>query len=72
MTRDEHLAWAKSRALEYANQGDAINAMASMTSDLRKHPELERHAGIELGMTLMMTGNLSIQHDAVKFIEGFN
>jgi hypothetical protein len=34
MTREEHLAWAKTRALEYANRGDLVNAVASMGSDL--------------------------------------
>ena len=30
MTRAEHLQWAKDRALEYADQGDTGNAMASL------------------------------------------
>jgi hypothetical protein len=40
MTRDEHVAWAKQRALEYLTRGDLNNALASMISDLRKHPEI--------------------------------
>lgn len=39
MTRAEHLAWAKARALEYLDRGDAANALASMISDLGKHDE---------------------------------
>lgn len=39
MTRDEHLAWCKKRALEYLDHGDMENAVASMGSDLEKHPE---------------------------------
>lgn len=35
--RDEHLAWAKSRALEYIDVGDAPKAAASIISDLDKH-----------------------------------
>jgi hypothetical protein len=42
MTREEHLAWAKERALEYVVQGDTTMAIASMTSDLLKHDELRR------------------------------
>ena len=42
-TRDEHLAWCKQRALEYADRGDTTNAVASMMSDLGKHPETENH-----------------------------
>ena len=42
MTRDEHLAWCKARALEYLDAGDLVNAVASMASDLTKHPETGR------------------------------
>jgi hypothetical protein len=35
----EHLEWCKSRALEYLEQGDLLQAHASMISDLSKHPE---------------------------------
>ena len=72
MTRDEHMAWAKQRALEYADQGDAANAMASMACDLRKHPETENHVGIKLGMMLLLSGNMRGPHEIRKFIEGFN
>lgn len=72
MTRDEHLAWAKARALEYADQGDATNAMASIGSDLQKHPDTANHAGIQLGMMMMMSGNLRGREEVRRFIEGFN
>jgi len=39
MTRQEHLKWAKERALEYVDVGDLANAVASMTSDIQKHDE---------------------------------
>jgi hypothetical protein len=71
MTRDEHLAWCKCRAHEYLAHGDIANALASMMSNLRKHPELEKHPGIELGAILLMSGNLSNQREAVRFIDGF-
>jgi len=38
VTRQEHLDWCKQRALEYVNAGDLVNAVASMGSDLSKHP----------------------------------
>lgn len=41
MTRAEHLAWAKQRALEYVDRGELGYAIASMFSDLGKHPELQ-------------------------------
>ena len=72
MTRDEHLAWCKQRALEYVERGDLTNAYGSMASDLGKHPDTRDHSAIQLGMMLMMTGNLKTQHDMKRFIEGFN
>lgn len=72
MTRQEHLAWCKERALEYVDNGDLKNAYASMISDLRKHPETENHIGMELGMNLLMIGELKTCEEMRKFIEGFN
>lgn len=37
MTRAEHLAWAKERALAYLEAGDISEAVASMFSDMQKH-----------------------------------
>ena len=39
MTRAEHLAWCRQRALEFLNAGDLPLANASMSSDLMKHSE---------------------------------
>lgn len=72
MTRAEHLAWCKERALEYCDSGDATNAWASMASDLSKHPETERHAGLQLGMMMLFGGHLNSVPEMRKFIEGFN
>jgi hypothetical protein len=72
MTRIEHLAWCKQRALEYLDRGDLTNALSSMMSDMRKHPE---NAGAIQGM-LPMVGMLAVQqHDREGlryWIEGFN
>ncbi len=43
-----------------------------MASDLNKHDETRDHRGIELGMELIMVGQLSTQREMRKFIEGFN
>lgn len=72
MTRQEHLEWCKKRALEYVDNNDLTHAYASMASDLRKHPETEMHAGIELGMGLLVAKQLDTQEEMRKFIEGFN
>lgn len=66
------MAWCKERALEYVDQGDLTNAYASMMSDLRKHPETEDHAAIDLGVMMMAAGHLSRRDEMRRFIEGFN
>jgi hypothetical protein len=72
MTRAEHLAWAKQRALEYVDKGEASNAIASMLSDLGKHPETER--SVMMGTMLAITLERPNNHpDAVRrWIDGFN
>lgn len=69
-TREEHLAWCKQRAMEYAMRGDLDSAVASMGSDLNKHPETKENSPtlVILGMMLVMN------HDADgvrRWIEGF-
>lgn len=71
-TREEHLAWCKERALEYCDAGDARNAYQSMASDLGQHDETREHSGIELGLMLMLIGDLSTPAEMRRFIEGFN
>jgi hypothetical protein len=72
MDRAEHLAWAKQRAIEYAERGDTTKALASLVSDLHKHPELADHAGISLMASMMFAGLLSDPAEVKAFIEGFN
>lgn len=72
MTREEHMMWAKGRALGYCDSGDLDNAWASMVSDLGKHEETKGHSAIELGMMMHMSGQLSTKPAMRKFIEGFN
>lgn len=38
-TREEHMKFCKKRALEYLDAGNLVEAVASMVSDLSKHPE---------------------------------
>lgn len=72
MTRQEHMAWCKKRALEYVDVGDTEQAWASMVSDVNKHPETQGHAAIELGMVQLLGGQLNTPDAMRKFIEGFN
>ena len=38
MDAAEHFAWAQTRALEYVEMNEPAQAMASLVSDLGKHP----------------------------------
>lgn len=71
-TRNEHLAWAKERALEYVDDaGSPVDAITSLLSDLRKHPDTRDHGGIELTGMLMLGGFLTDQSEVRRHIEGF-
>jgi hypothetical protein len=72
VTREEHLAWCKQRALEYANRGQLEEAWTSMLGDLNKHDQTRGHSAIELGTMLKFAGHLSTIRDMRQFIEGFN
>jgi hypothetical protein len=70
-SRDEHLAWAKERALKYFDEGDLPNAFVSMASDLRKHPDFLKVEKLMSPLGLLHVMN----HDARelrRWIEGFN
>lgn len=70
MTRAEHMEWCKSRALEYVADGQLQMAVASMLSDLKKHPETEAVAEMMGGMALFEAAN-GDRRSIRKFIEGF-
>jgi hypothetical protein len=72
MTRDEHMAWCKRRALEYVDMGDLDQAFASMASDVRKHPETADHPGVMLGMMMRVSGQLGTANAMRDFINGFH
>lgn len=72
MDRAEHLQWAKDRALEYVDTGQLQNAFASFASDLNKHDALRNHYGIELGMGLLLVGQLNTAQKMRDFINDFN
>lgn len=70
-TREQHLEWAKKRALEYVEAGELNGAVASMNSDLAKHPDLISHTAIGLGLMLQMNGHLDTRAKVREWIEGF-
>lgn len=69
-TREQHMVWCKERALEYLDKGDVQNAVASMMSDLEKHPDTAVKSP-----ALAMLGIMAAQGseaEARRYIEGFN
>lgn len=70
MDREQHLRWAKERALEYLDEGELANAYTSMASDLTKHPELKGIAEktSELGLTHLISKD---GPGLRRWIEGF-
>ena len=71
-TRKEHLEWCKQRAIEYIDAGDLNQALASMLSDMSKHPETQDHLALKMLMTLKLGGHLDTPDQMRKYIEGFN
>ena len=70
MTRAEHVAWAKERAMAYADQGDTTNTITSLASDLGKHPDTADHGAIMLGTMLAMSGKLATVAQLREFVQG--
>lgn len=72
MTRDEHLEFAKQRALAYL-PADPRQAFTSMLSDMGKHPELENHAGNRIGVGFMLLrGWIDNPEEVRRWIVGYN
>lgn len=72
MTKAAHLKWAKERAMEYVKQNDIINAMASIASNLQKHPETRGHLAMQLMTNLYLAGHLDDMLAMANFIDGIN
>ena len=70
MTRDEHLAWCKKRALEYLDRGDLQNAIASMGSDLDKHEDFRGILKNLFPLAVIYVAN-SDSEGVSRWIEGF-
>lgn len=71
MTRTEHLAWCKERALAYLPHNPE-EAITSMLSDMRKHEENAEVVEGPIGMLGMMELMDPNAHSARRYIEGFN
>ncbi len=58
MTRSEHLAWAKERALAEISRTSGFAGWVCFKHDMQKHPELANHSALEIGdeMVKMIAG----------------
>ena len=74
MTRAEHLAWAKGRALEYVQIGDLDQAITSMASDLTKHSAWDTPGAHSSIAFLVLAAHMGRKTTAsvTKWINGFN
>ena len=70
MTRDEHMKWCKERALAYLPSSPE-DAVASMSSDLDKHPETRAVNDWIMALGLMYLMNKDTA-GVRRWIEGFN
>jgi hypothetical protein len=73
MTRTEHLAWCKTRALEYVEMNKPTQAVASMQSDLMKNddenPTREDIERVKAGTKMLVAG---ADADAIRtWVESF-
>jgi hypothetical protein len=71
MTREEHLAWCKQRALAYIDRGEIKEGLTSMMSDMEKHPETSCPSLHTMTAGLMMIGDLNTIAKARRHIEGY-
>jgi hypothetical protein len=80
MTRDEHMKWCKSRAIDefdFYNTKSGLkeaikNGIISMTSDINKHPETKSESLQALCMMQLLGNMIHSRSEFVNFINGFN
>ena len=71
MTRAEHIAWCKQRAIqEMEHSHDPKQGVISMMSDIGKHPETSSDVLRSLCMMTLMRP--CSEQSVRKFIDGFN
>lgn len=72
MTRAEHIAWCKRRAIEEMEfSHDPKQGVISMMSDIRKHPETNSETLKALCLATLLSRPCTEQI-VREFIEGFN
>lgn len=72
-TRQEHLQFCKDRAMEYVKEGNLLEAVTSMMSDLGKHPETTATGALAaLGLLAMQQAQAGDVDGVKRYIQGFN
>lgn len=71
MNRQEHLAWSRERALALLNQGERLEAITSMLSDLLKHSGTARAAIGHSHMLRILGDTVKTDQFVRAWIEGF-
>jgi hypothetical protein len=71
LTRDEHLALCKRRALEHVDPGNLSHAVANMASDLKTHPDTDNPALNGLATIGMMYATDGDKAAVQRWIERF-
>jgi len=74
MTRAEHLAYAKARAINaFDFQSSPSDAMASLVSDFYDHDELRPMVVVAGMLGLAMLAKTPVtRRDVLRYVEGFN
>lgn len=74
-TRAQHLQWVRQRAIdEFRFSGKPADAVASIISDLGKHPETAGSGQVIGALALMQlaSGQLNTEAQIKKFVDGIN
>ncbi len=73
-TRAEHIQFCKERAMALVNDGDLLQAVTSMMSDLTKHPETQHSSEVlaALGLLAMQQAQSGDRREVERYIQGFN
>jgi hypothetical protein len=72
ISREDHLQQSKDRALALVEQGDFDQAIASMISDLKKHPQISIHPKVEQALLISILFKRPDKRELIKWINGFN
>jgi hypothetical protein len=70
-TREEHLEWCKQRAYRYWREGNLVEAVSSMGSDLNKHEATRTNANPYLILLAGMYATNGDSEGVRRWIEGF-